>query len=177
MDQLVMARPIDGASVASTAAAAVRVAGADDAEPLARLMARAFPEMPWDADRVRRDLLDAADVETTFVVAEGDEIVATASARNFSGFPGQGYVHWVAVDPARRGGGLFESVMSSVLERFATQHKPAVLETDDRRLPAIVAYLRIGFVPTYRTSDHPARWSRIFARLGQLRHRKEDPGS
>jgi ribosomal protein S18 acetylase RimI-like enzyme len=172
MSQLVMTRPIDEAGVTPKAAAAVRTAGADEAEPLARLMARAFPEMPWDADRVRRDLLDAADVETTFVVAAGGEIVATASARNSSGFPGLGYVHWVAVDPARRGSGLFEAVMDAVLARFAAQQKPAVLETDDQRLPAIAAYLRIGFVPTYREHDHPLRWSRIFAQLGQQR-RKE----
>jgi mycothiol synthase len=141
---------------------------------LAALLGKAFPEMVWSAGRVRTDLLDASDVDAIFVAEREGAIVATASARSHAGFPGLGYVHWVAVDPARRGEGLFEDVMGVVMARFVADGRPAaILETDDVRLPAITAYLRLGYVPHYRDPDHEERWSRIFTQLGQARRMKD----
>jgi GNAT superfamily N-acetyltransferase len=170
MAQLIMTLPLGGAALREAPGAGVRVATGADADAMGRLMGAAFPEMSWDADRVRRELLDAGDVAETFVVADGAQVIATASARYHAGFPGQGYVHWVAVDPARRGQGLFDAVMAAVFKTFAAAGKPAMLETDDVRLPAIAAYLRLGFVPSYRDPDHEMRWSHIFQRLGEARH-------
>ena len=152
----------------------VRSATAADANALARLLAAAFPEMTWDAERARKDLLDAPDVKATFVVEEGGALLATASARYFDErFPGVGYVHWVAVDPAARGRGLFDVVMDAVQTQFETDGRPiAFLETDDARLPAIAAYLRLGYVPQYMEPDHEARWSAIFSQLAEGRREK-----
>jgi ribosomal protein S18 acetylase RimI-like enzyme len=172
--QLVMQRPAQPDDQASgIAVPRPREARAGDADGLARLLASAFPEMTWSADRARTELLEAADVTATFVVEEGEALVATASSRHFDQrFPGVGYVHWVAVDPSQRGRGHFETVMHAVLQKFAADARPvAVLETDDDRLPAIAAYLRLGFIPRYTSDDHKLRWSKVFARLGGARHR------
>ncbi len=149
------------------ASASIRPARPADASALARLLGVAFPEMDWPAERARTALLDAPDVTATFVVEEDGALLATASCRHVDDrFPSLGYVHWVAVDPKARGRGLFDLVMGSVMERFKADGRPiAVLETDDKRLPAIAAYLRLGFVPQYTEPDHEERWSRIFTAL------------
>lgn len=152
----------------------IRLAKAEDAEGLSRLLASAFPEMQWDSARARKDLLDAPDVAATFVIEDNGRLLATASARYFDArFPNVGYVHWVAVDPVARGRGLFDAVMAAVENRFRADGRPiAMLETDDVRLPAIAAYLRRGYVPQYTEADHEERWSRIFSRLAESRREK-----
>ena len=180
MAQLVMKRPQTGLKRSQTgpkpsqAVTELRAAAASDADGLARLLGAAFPEMTWDAERARKDLLDATDVAETFVVEENGQLLATASARYFDArFPGVGYVHWVAVDPTTRGRGLFDIVMAAVEDRFATDGRPvALLETDDHRLPAIGAYLRRGYVPQYTEPDHEGRWSAIFTTLAEGRRSK-----
>jgi ribosomal protein S18 acetylase RimI-like enzyme len=171
MAQLVMKRP-----AASRAApyGPVRTATSADADGLARLLGTAFPEMEWSAERARKDLLDAPDVKVTFVIEEDGKLLATASARYFEErFPGVGYVHWVAVDPAARGRGLFDIVMGAVEHQFAADGRPvAFLETDDQRLPAIGAYLRRGYIPQYTEADHEGRWSAIFTTLAEGRKGK-----
>jgi GNAT superfamily N-acetyltransferase len=171
MAQLVMKRPAGGPVIP---AASVRAATPSDAEALGRLLGAAFPEMDWSAERARKDLLEASDVKATFVIDEDDKLLATASARYFTArFPEGGYVHWVAVDPAARGRGLFDVVMAAVHRQFDADGKPvAFLETDDQRLPAIAAYLRLGYVPHYTESDHESRWSKIFTQLAEGRRGK-----
>lgn len=174
MAQLIMKRPAGGVRPASDIP--VRTAGGADAEGLGRLLGRAFPEMEWSAARARNDLLDAADVTATFVAESDGIIVATASSRHFDlRFPEAGYVHWVGVDPELRGEGYFDAVMAAVIDQFARENRPlAVLETDDIRLPAISAYLRIGFIPTYPWIDHEERWSAIFALLAEARRARRN---
>lgn len=173
MAQLVMKRPgLDLAAIPDSPN--VRTAGEPDAEGLARVFKLAFPEMEWDSARARRELLDADDVKETFVAAENGQVFGTASARYFEQrFPGVGYVHWVAVDPAARGRGIFDAVMAAVHHQFVSDGRTvAFLETDDHRLPAISAYLRLGYVPQYTEPDHEARWSVIFTKLAEGRRRK-----
>lgn len=173
MAQLVMKRP--GLALGDYPDSPdVRRAKGDDAEGLARVFKTAFPEMDWDAARARKELLDAADVRATFLVGDSGAVLGTASARYFEQrFPGVGYVHWVAVDPVARGRGVFDAVMAAVHRQFAADGRPvAVLETDDHRLPAIAAYLRLGYVPQYVEPDHEVRWSAVFTKLAESRRGK-----
>ncbi len=156
------------------AVAAIDVAGPDDADALARLLTASFGE-PWDAAKVRRDLLDEPTVSQTFLIRDGDRVVATASARTLpETHPGAGYLHWVASDPEARGRGIGRDVVLAVLHRFAADGCAAsVLETDDHRLAAIKLYLRLGYVPQYPEPDHERRWSVIFrALLGPAAERR-----
>src|SRR5688572_21671910 len=162
------------AADAQQESSSVRTARPEEASALARLLGVAFPEMDWPAERARTALLDAPDVTATFVVEDAGKLLATASCRHVDDrFPGLGYVHWVAVDPKARGRGLFDLVMQSVMDRFKAEGRlTAVLETDDKRLPAIAAYLRLGFVPQYPDPDHEERWSRIFTALADARRNR-----
>src|SRR5690606_20636090 len=98
-------------------------------------------------------------------------MLGTASARYFDArFPGVGHVHWVGVAPTARGRGVFDTVMAAVHGRFSADGRTeAFLETDDQRLPAIAAYLRLGYVPQYTEPDHQRRWSKIFMTLAAAR--------
>lgn len=147
-----------------------RVATPADAPALAVLLGRAFADHEWTADRVHRDLLDDPSVVEVRVIDGDSGLSATASARYFDRFPGQGYVHWVGIDPALQGKGLGQAIVTHVIDRFVRDGVPSViLETDDPRLPAITSYLGLGFVPQYPDPDHEGRWSRVFAALGDFR--------
>jgi mycothiol synthase len=170
MAQLVMKRPPGAAPLPPESPVKVREATPADAEAIGKLMALAFPELEWDAARANKDLFDAPDVPVTYVVDEGDKIIATASVRYHERFPGAGYVHWVGVDPAQRGRRLGAVVMARVMRRFAADGRSfSILETDDFRLPAIASYLGQGFVPHYTDPDHEERWSKVFEQLAQGR--------
>ncbi|MDH2442854.1 GNAT family N-acetyltransferase [Amnibacterium sp. CER49] len=147
----------------------VAVAGPTDAADLATLLDVAFEEH-WDEERVRRELFDDATVRCTFVIRDGDRIVATASERYVDGYDGAGYLHWVASHPDARGRGHGVAATVAVLHAFLAQGVSAsVLETDDERLAAIAVYLRLGYVPVYRSPQHELRWSAIFTALGARR--------
>lgn len=174
MTQLFMVRPAGAGPVAIPAPPEdlrLRDAVADDAEALAGLLAAAFEER-WDADRVRRDLLDAPDVVRTHVLADAEgRLVGTASERIMDEHPGAGYVHWVGVAPEARGRRLGERLTALCVAGFAERGLPAaVLETDDFRVPAVRAYLRLGFVPECRDPEDRAEaertaWSRLLPEL------------
>ena len=151
----------------------LRLADERDADGLGRLLKAAFPELDWPAGKAREDLFGDPSVAAVYVIDGPDGLLATASARYHTPFPGVGYVHWVGVDPAARGRALGTAVMSAVMARFAADgHTAAVLETDDPRLPAITSYLAQGYVPQYPDADHEARWSAVFAALAAWRQEK-----
>ncbi len=174
MVSLLLRRP--DLSALPDAPAVVETAGDEDAISLAALLNASFEES-WDADRVRRDLLDDPTVYETFIIRDGSSIVATASARLLPDqYPDAGYVHWVASDPGYRGRGLGLAVTMAVLHRFAADGlSGSVLETDDDRLSAIKIYLGLGFIPQYRDDTHQERWSKIFIALAEHGRRAPRP--
>ncbi|HEY8598886.1 MAG TPA: GNAT family N-acetyltransferase [Thermomicrobiales bacterium] len=140
----------------------------DDLATLNATLQEAFAE-PWDESRARRELLDVPGVKAIYVIEHEGAVVGTTSSKIVPDlFPGSGYVHWVAVADAHLRRGLAAILLNRVLQDFIERgHRDAVLETDDQRLPAISAYLRFGFLPSYdvRGEDHRARWSAIFQAL------------
>jgi ribosomal protein S18 acetylase RimI-like enzyme len=157
------------------APANVELATDADADSLSQLLDASFAE-DWDSARVHRDLLDDKTVQATYLLREGDRIVATASARVLpEEYPGAGYLHWVASDPQLRGRGLGRAVTIAVMRHFVEDELAStVLETDDERLPAISVYLGLGYVPQYRDASHEDRWSKIFRALND--HRRPSVG-
>lgn len=144
----------------------LRVAARSEYAGVAEVLAAAFDE-PWDELRVEQELGPSEGVEAVFVVVGGSRVVATASARVLpSTYPGSGYVHYVGVHPDARGRALGEAVSVAVVQYFANRGlTDAVLETDAFRMPALRTYFRLGFVPEYRQSNDPARWSRVMRAL------------
>jgi len=172
MAQLLMKLP-SLAGFLPVARSDLRLAKDRDAAGLACLLAAAFPEIKWSADKARQDLFGDPSVAAVYVIDGPEGLLATASARYHATYPGLGYVHWVGVDPAARGQALGTAVMNAVLARFGADGlAAAVLETDDARLPAITSYLAQGFVPQYPDADHQGRWSAVFAAQAAWRQNK-----
>lgn len=147
----------------------IRAATTDDDQQLATVLTAAFDEK-WDVARVRKDLLEAPDVVRTWVITRGADIVGTASERSDQRYPQDGYVHWVGVDPSATGAGLGMLITEACLVGFTQRGlTTAVLETDDFRQPAIRTYLRLGFLPEYRSDEERLGWVTAFHALTQRR--------
>lgn len=144
----------------------LRAADAADSSAIAALLAEAFEE-EWDEARVGRELLDAADVAITWVIIGIKGILAVASERLMpETYPDAGYVHYVGVAKRARGLGLGAIVTAQCMTGFAERGlSTAVLETDDFRIPAVITYLRLGYVPTYRNPAEQKAWSQLFPTL------------
>lgn len=169
MNPLFMRRPtLDGlpAPPALPDGYALRPYQEGDLDALAATLRRAFDDETWTPERARTALTEAPDVARFFVIAWQGVPVATASARLKADFPGSGYVHWVAADPAHQGQGLGRAATLAVLRAFAARGcRDAILRTDDARLPAIRTYWRLGFRPEHQDETHPARWAAVEAKL------------
>ena len=77
-------------------------------------------------------------------------------------------LHMVAAVPRVRGRGLGRLVCQAVVNYLGRRgHTEVLLSTDDHRIPAIVTYLQLGFVPMryYRGEDHTARWEAVFEKI------------
>lgn len=146
-----------------------RPANTADADELANLVTAAYhPEhdAPWDAERMRTELLDAADVlETWLAVDSAGRIHATGSERVIPYiYPeGVGYVHFIGALPSSQGLGLGRAITLRVLRGLADRGmSKAVLHTADFRLPAVRLYLELGFIPEYREDAERSAWSAMF---------------
>lgn len=130
------------------------------------VLRQAFDDATWTPERARTALIEMPEVDPVLVIDWQGAPVATASARRRPEYPGSGYVHWVAVDPAHQGHGLGYVVTLAVLHAFAELGcRDAVLETDDPRLAAIRTYWKLGFRPESRHETHAARWAAVEAKL------------
>jgi mycothiol synthase len=143
----------------------LRPATREDADALSRLLTAAFQD-GWSPRRVLAELLDVPDVVRTWITTVDGDVVGTASERLAAAYPRHGYVHWVGVHPKMRGRRLGEVLTRACLAGFASrQVDSAVLETDDFRLAAVRTYLRVGFVPEYRSAHERTAWSGVFQQL------------
>lgn len=105
--------------------------------------------------------------EKVFFICHNDIPVATAAAWN-SEEQDTGYVHMVGSLPEYKGKGLGYQVSLATLHQMRHEGKEqAVLQTDDFRLPAIVTYLKLGFVPEHSHPTHAQRWEDIAKELGR----------
>lgn len=95
------------------------------------------------------------------------EAVATATAwhRPDDG-PERGSLHMVGRRSlvGAKGAGYWAS-LAALWRLRAEGCDDVVLQTDDFRLPAIVTYLRLGFVPQIVHPNQPGRWRAVFANL------------
>jgi mycothiol synthase len=122
----------------------------------------------WNVLRVHKELIAETQVKKTFVIEYQGKVISTASVRvNPEKYPGQGYMHWVAVHPDHQGFGLASILSNAVLREFVSTYgfSSCVLETQDTSLPAISTYLKAGFRPKFLDSSHEERWQQICQNL------------
>ncbi|SDS65731.1 mycothiol synthase [Microlunatus soli] len=157
--------PLDHAEPVLPGDLRMREATDVDTAELADALTDAF-EDDWSTSRVTSALLGAADVPRTWVITHGSRIVATASERVLQKYPDAGYLHWVGVRREARGQSLGKVVTVACLRGFTERgFRRAVLETEIFRHAAVRTYLRLGFVPEYRSDEERAAWSTLLPQL------------
>jgi GNAT superfamily N-acetyltransferase len=138
-----------------------------DHEPLASVFRQCF-DPGWSTDRVLKTFVEDP-VWSPYrmcVLCHGREVVGTATAWESRQRPGHGMLHYLAVLPAHRGKRLGLALAARVLELLKGMgYADAWLSTDDFRLPAIHAYLALGFEPVHTDKTHAERWQIVRHKL------------
>ena len=106
-----------------------------------------------------------------FVILYDGKIVSNAQIQLGNHEPGTATLHAVCTDPAHRGKGLGKIITGAVMKNALERGLSTVyLTTDDFRIPAIRAYLKMGFLPVIFSEDICIRWKKIFDGLQIKEH-------
>jgi mycothiol synthase len=85
-----------------------------------------------------------------------------------------GMIHWVGATSTARGQGLGKIVTLAALHRLRERgFTRAMLDTDIWRLPAVAAYLRLGFRPWPTEAAPQEVWARVLADLDAWRKNRD----
>lgn len=139
----------------------------------------------WTVERCRQDItgLPQFRPDSLFFITYYGRPVGSACAWTDSVETNdRAQVHMVCVTPEHRGKSLGRIVTLAVLH-YMRDHgfQEAFLGTDDFRIPAVKAYLNLGFIPSYLDESHRLRWAYIFSQIEQVgqwwRHVRPEPHS
>lgn len=140
-----------------------------DEEAWAQIMNTGIGE--WTAEKTREELTSQPQFIAEglfFVVKDGVPVGSACAWRKTADETQHGYLHMVCVLPEYRGKQLGYILTLAVLQYFRDHgYADVCLDTDDWRVPAIRAYLRLGFVPHYYDDSHRERWKVIMEKLGE----------
>lgn len=104
--------------------------------------------------------------ESLFIVWHGEKPVGTACGY-LTPEAGKGTLHMVSVLKEESGHGLGLLVCAKATEWLLGQKAPVIdLTTDDFRMPAVMTYLRLGYLPVIDDDEMLGRWRQMLARLG-----------
>jgi mycothiol synthase len=127
-------------------------------------------ENDWTAAKVVAELTGTPQFDPEglfFVTIKGKPVGSACAWRLWEDETEEGVVHMVCVLPEARGKNLGYTVTLRVLHHLRERgFKWAVLTTDDFRIPAIKAYLRLGFEPLYADETHEQRWEEVLKKIG-----------
>ena len=119
----------------------------------------------WFEETFARD--PAYDPSYLQIIWHGERPVAAAAAWHKE-IDGElwGMVHWLGVVRDERGKGLGKAIALAALHRLRQRgFRRAMLDTGDWRLPAVAAYLRLGFRPWPTVKAPQSVWDRVLADL------------
>lgn len=133
----------------------------EDADSYYQLFAAADMEKPpldyWDEHLLPNGFFVIEHLSSQTIVA-----ACFASHHPVMRHPRGGNLGWLAVHPLHRGKKLGHSVAAAVTKRLLTAgYQRIYLETHDFRLPAIVVYLKMGWLPLLYLPEMETRWQAI----------------
>ena len=102
--------------------------------------------------------------DLVFVRDPSGEAAATITFYTEPG--GKGMLHMVCCREKYRGLGIGNAIVSYALAQLTRRGTMQIgLTTDDFRLPAIRAYLRMGFEPVVNSEEMQERWKNVLEKL------------
>lgn len=145
-----------------------RVQTEDDVRAWAQLLHDNGELGQWDMERARRATEEGTVWRESIHFLEKDGVpVATSCVQRHDDRPDRPELGWIAVLPAYRGQGLGRTISIAVMNFMKQQgYERCFLRTDDRRLPAIQLYFRLGFEPDMTGHDsYEKRWEAVRAAM------------
>ena len=145
----------------------VRQSQIEDSEALAALCGRAYPEEVWDLESTKLELFQNDTVKSVLVVADTNQLLATASLQVHSHAPLSAQVRWVATEHKWRRHGFAKALVVSLLKTAKKEGcKETYLHTTTDLLGAISLYIQLGFEPVVRSEKERNAWKDVFNALG-----------
>lgn len=115
-----------------------------------------FSDLPFEARRI------------WFIVDDGGPVATAAAWHRARWGADTGYLHWVAADAAHRGRGLGALVSLAAMHEMKREgRRTALLQTDDHRIPAVRAYLTLGYRPRLVDENQRERWRVLLTACGR----------
>jgi len=132
----------------------VRRARVEDAGAITALCGRAYEDEIWEPKSTEQELFHDDTVRAVLVVADAEQLLATASLQVHLNTPDSGQVRWVATELGWRRRGLAKALIVSLL-KIAIQEgcKEVHLKTTSDLPGAIALYSQLGFEP-FSDSDN-----------------------
>ncbi len=125
----------------------------------------------WTPEKVREKLTGRPQFDPKglfFAILNGRPVGSACAWRAAPEEQVRGNVHMVAVIPEARGLGLGKLLTLKVLLYMRRRGmREADLVTDDFRIPAIRAYLSLGFRPVHTHESHAARWEAVMRQIAE----------
>ena len=150
-----------------------RFGGEEDIASWVKICSDGLIDPETGFERFRSELIDIDGPnpyrDTLFIEKDGEKI-ATYTVVPDMWSTGMGYIHMVAVKTRFRGMGLGSFIADDSLSRLVEMGKDRIfLLTGDTRLPAVMTYLKAGFLPVNYIDedgrDMLERWQVIADRL------------
>jgi GNAT superfamily N-acetyltransferase len=159
--------------VAAPEGFSVRPMAEDERWAYIQVMNRSIFAGEADADWFERTYAQDPEYDASFLqlVWQGERPVAAAGAWHLA-IDGErwGMIHWVGADREIRGHGLGKLATLAALRRLRERgFGRAMLDTQDWRMAAIAAYLRLGFQPWPNERAPQAVWNEILDNLDRWR--------
>jgi len=140
----------------------VRRAQVEEAGALSALCGRAYTAEVWEPEGTKRELFHDNTVRAVLVVADADQLLATASLQVNPAEPESGQVRWVATELEWRRRGLARALVVRLLELAKKEGCKAVyLRTTTDLLSAITLYLQLGFEPVKSNESDRDAWEEV----------------
>ena len=143
----------------------IRRSQIEESESLAALCGRAYPDEAWDLENTKLELFQSDTVKAVLVVADTNELLATASLQVHSHAPYSAQVRWVATEHKWRRHGFARALVVSLL-KIAKNEGCEELHTTTDLLGAISLYIQLGFEPVVRNEKERDAWKDVFNALG-----------
>ena len=123
----------------------------------------------WSRETLQREVLATLIAGSGVFACCGDRLVGCAAGCSRKEFAPNAVLMYVAVLQEHRGRALGAAMIQEVMDVSRRAGYPGImLATDPHRLAAIRTYLKLGFVPDWRS--HPtarAQWDKVMAQIGR----------